>query len=78
MLSKSVAHALSYDARLVASPLLGAVAEPVCSKIEEVMSGAILGKHLCEDSLAQARLCGSCGGIGLRREAEGLMADAAL
>ena len=78
MVSKSVAHALSYDARLVPSPVLGTVAEPVSSCVEDLAHFLMHGGTLPSCTDDQLRLPGAYGGMGLRREAEGLMADAAL
>ncbi|CAK0859372.1 unnamed protein product, partial [Prorocentrum cordatum] len=77
MLSKSVAHALSYDARLVPSPALGAVAEPVRDRMEHIVQDMIFGKRVEAAAVTQMRLAGAFGGMGLRREAAGSTADAA-
>ncbi|CAK0795081.1 unnamed protein product [Prorocentrum cordatum] len=78
LLSKSVAHALSYDARLAPSTVLGAVAEPVSNAVEEALQHAVVARRLDEGALRQMRLCGAFGGLGLRREGEGAVAADAL
>ena len=66
--SKSAAHALSYDARLVPSVALGFVAEPVVQQIEDVARFIVQGGVGALDQLqaAQLRLPGNLGGMGLR------------
>ena len=78
MVSKSVAHALSYDARLVPSTALGEVAEPVSRCAEDLAHYLLHGGALGEAATEQIRLPGAFGGMGLRAEAHGLMADASL
>ena len=76
MVSKLVAHALSYDARLVPSTASSDVAEPVGRRVEDLAHFLVHGGVLSKAATQQLRLPGAFGGMGLRAEAEGLMADA--
>ena len=78
--SKSAAHALSYDARLVPSVALGFVSEPVVRQIEDLARLLVQGGSgdLDEQQVAQLRLPGCLGGMGLRPEPQATFADAAL
>ena len=78
MTPKSVAHALSYDARLVPSTALGVVAEPVGCVVEDLAHFLVSGGALLAEAAVQMQLLGAFGGMGLRREGEGVMAYAAL
>ena len=69
--SKSVAHALSYDARLVPSTVLNVVAEPVVRRTEALAHFIIQRGESDEEQRTQIRLPGCYGGMGLRAEAVG-------
>ena len=75
LLAKCVAHALSYDARLVPSAAPKGVDGDVHTALWQAIEVIIPGDM---NSVAQRRLAlsGSFGGCGLRREAHGLFADA--
>jgi hypothetical protein len=80
VLAKSVAFALSYDARLIPSQVLAEIAEPVG---RELVTSALMVLGCVErdwestvDVREQLRLPGRFGGLGVRLIAEGLHADA--
>ncbi len=77
LVSKSVSHALSYDARLVPSQVLGCVAGPVSQRVTELARLILQRGELSPQQHAQISLPGCYGGFGLRHEAIGLCADAA-
>eukprot|EP00973_Karenia_brevis_P026845 3703014-Karenia_brevis.AAC.1 len=74
LVSKSLARALDYDARLVPSGILLGVASPLSNELDAVVS-ELAGGSLDECSLRQMRLPGPLGGMGFRRAVD--IADAA-
>ena len=75
--SKCVAHALSYDARLVPFGDLRVLARPVSDALGDVVD-TILSVEVDMAARRRMALAGALGGCGLRQEALGAYADAAL
>ena len=76
LLSKSIIHALDYDAKLIGAQRLQCVAQPLYDVIDEAVS-VIFGTQLGRDNLEQLRLPGCLAGCGFRRLALSPHADAA-
>ena len=75
--SKCVAHALSYDARLVPSGDLRVLARPVSDALHDLVD-AILSVEVEAPARRRLALTGAYGGCGMRQEALGAYADASL
>eukprot|EP00973_Karenia_brevis_P091762 12409013-Karenia_brevis.AAC.1 len=75
LLSKSVAHVHTYDARLIPRETLSAVSEPVSTKLCEVAQ-SLCGGGFDRHARELLRLGGAYAGVGIRPTAVGLQADA--
>ena len=76
LLTKSVLHALDYDAKLISAEHLQCVAKPLYDAVDVALD-KIVGVKLAPDSKRQLRLPGCFGGCGARRLALSPHADAA-